>query len=100
MDHRLIALSAMLVLSGCVVTPTPYGLAITPLSPPPPLPPPPVQVVAGGATVVVGVPPVVVTPYNVQGWGYGYWYGNHYWPYRNGYQFYNGRYYGHRGYWH
>ena len=91
MNHRFIAVSAALLLSGCVIAPTPYGLAITPLPPPPP---PPVPVVAGMPPVVVGVPPVVVAPYYVQGWGYGYWYGNRFWPYHRGCHFYNGRYYG------
>jgi len=92
MNRRFVAISASLLLSGCVITPTPYGVAVTPL------PPPPVPVAA--PSVVVGAPPVVIAPYYVNGWGYGYWYGNHFWAYRRGCHFYNGRYYGyHGGYW-
>jgi hypothetical protein len=52
---------------------------------------------------VIGLPPVVIAPFYVRGYGYGYWHQGHYWPYRRGCHFYNGRYYGggYRGYrWH
>ena len=87
MKSPIAVIGASFLLSGCVVLPTPYGVAISPL---PPAPPP--QVVA--APVVIGLPPVVVSPLYIQGWGYGYWHGGRFWPYRKGYHFYNGQYYG------
>jgi len=44
-----------------------------------------------------GTPTVFLPPVVIQGRGYGYWYGGNFWRYRNGYAFYNGRYYHHNG---
>lgn len=95
MKSPLVALGVSLLFSGCIVPGTPYyGNAVAP----PPLPPPPGMVVTA-PEVVIGAPPVVVAPVYVRGCGYGYWYGNRFWPYRRGCHFYNGYYYGYRRNW-
>ena len=38
--------------------------------------------------------PALIAPTFYSGWGNGYWYGNQFWPYRQGCAFYGGRYYG------
>ena len=99
MNRYTAAIGASLLFSGCVISPTPYGgIALTPLPPPAPVyASAPVPV----APPTIGIPPVVITPYYVNGWGYGYWHRNHFYAYRSGCYFYNGRYYsGHHGYWH
>jgi hypothetical protein len=65
------------------------------------VPPPPVatQQVATPSYVVAqpylyAPAPVLMAPVAYPGFGYGYWYGNRFWGYRQGCAFYGGRYYG------
>ena len=79
-----------LFLAGCVVPGAPYnntvpnGVVVNPGVPPPPAP------YYGPA---YGMPPVVIAPTFYPNYGYGYWYGNRFCGYRNGYYFRNGCYY-------
>jgi len=43
---------------------------------------------------VYATAPALIAPTFYSGWGNGYWYGNQFWPYRQGCAFYGGRYYG------
>ena len=88
--------TAAFLLTGCVVAGYPYnGYA-----PAPSAIVPRQGVVAAPATPCYSYPyvyaqaPVIIAPSFYGGWGNGYWYGNRFWPYRNGCHFYNGRYYG------
>jgi hypothetical protein len=76
---------ASLMISGCVAPGYPYnGAVVTAGGPPPPVAAPYYYTTAA---------PVVVAPTVYPGFGYGYWYGGGFWPYRNSCGFYNGCYY-------
>lgn len=100
-------IASALMLSGCVVPGYPYGYGAPP--PPPgtmvaPAPVPPV-IMATSPIVPAPVPAVAVLPYGAApatvviaptfyaGWGWGYWWGNRFWPYRPNCGFWHGRYY-------
>lgn len=100
--------SLTLLLSGCVVPGYPYsGYApyetIPSGAPPPPAAPliVPAPGVAAPYPYLYAPAPVLIAPAFYAGYGTGYWYGGHYWPYRPGCAFYSGCYYGGYGahYW-
>jgi hypothetical protein len=89
----LLASAAIFLLSGCVVPGYPYYGYPQPGVVP--------QTVIPAYPYVYSPAPTLIAPSFYFGWGYGYWYGNRFWPYRNGCAFYGGRYYGGYGanYW-
>ena len=89
--HPLLVIPALIIplfLEGCVVPGAPYygpvpcNVALPPSGPPPPYYGP-----------AYGGPSVVIAPAFYPNYGYGYWYGNRFCGYRNGYYFRNGCYY-------
>jgi len=103
----------LLALEGCVAPGSPYSGAPTQGAAPqgggggqsygPPLlasegPQPGAGVIAPAVVYpypyVYAPAPALIAPTFYAGWGNGYWYGNRFWPYRQGCAFYGGRYYG------
>ena len=91
-----------LLLGGCVVPGYPYsgGVpygALPPGAIPPGAVPPQATAYYYGAPTpspyVYAPGQILVAPTFYSGWGYGYWYGDRFWPYRNNCGFWNGRYY-------
>jgi hypothetical protein len=81
-------IASLLMISGCAVPGYPYSSV-----PQGDYPPPPGYDQQEGYVVAAAPPPIVITPVYYPVFGYGYWYRGGYWPYRNGCNFYNGRYY-------
>jgi len=87
---RAAALFSLLAVTGCVVPGYPYNGVIPPGAIPAGQPCPTVTV----APAPYIPPQIIVAPTYYNGCGYGYWYGNRFWPYRNNCGFWNGNYYG------
>jgi hypothetical protein len=96
-DRILHALFTALLLSGCVVPGYPYyGVPPQGAIPPGAVPPQATAYYYGAPAVLpyaYAPTQIVVAPTFYSGWGYGYWYGNRFWPYRYNCGFWNGRYY-------
>ena len=93
-------LGAALFLSGCMVPGYPYNGAPMPETPVVPVGyPVPYPVVAQPVGSLSVLPyacapsQIIVAPTFYEGCGWGYWYGNRYWPYRPNCGFWGGRYY-------
>lgn len=86
---RPAVLLSLLAITGCVVPGYPYNGTIPPGAIPAGQPCP--QVTVPSAYIP---PQIIVAPTYYNGCGYGYWYGNRFWPYRNNCGFWNGNYYG------
>lgn len=81
---------SLLAVTGCVIPGYPYNGMVPPGAIPGGQP-------YAGATVLPNTyapQQIIVAPTFYSGWGYGYWYGNQFWPYRNNCGFWNGNYYG------
>ena len=93
----VLVLLTTLLLGGCVIPGYPYNGGIPQGAIPPGAVPPQAATYYYGAPAALpyayAPAQIIVAPTFYFGWGYGYWYGNRFWPYRNNYGFWNGRYY-------
>jgi len=94
-----VVVGTALILSGCMAPGYPYNGARAPQTTIASggYPPYPVMMQTMGAVPILpytyAPPQVIVAPTFYRGSGWGYWYGNRYWPYRPNCGFWGGRYY-------